>query len=215
MRLPVIDRDYVRIDEQVAAYLLHYAIDHGTNYLDTGHHYHRGQSEPFLGRALQGGYRDKVRLATKLPPWEVEGAEDFDRLLNEQLERLQTDHVDFYLLHGMNHERWPKLRDLGVLRWAEQAIADGRIGHLGFSFHDEFPIFQEIVDAYDKWTVCQIQYNYMDVENQAGARGLRYAASKGLAVVIMEPLLAGKLAKPPQSVQALWGSAPQKRRSAD
>jgi predicted aldo/keto reductase-like oxidoreductase len=210
MRLPIRDRDPAAIDEPAATRLLHYAIDHGVNYLDTGHHYHRGQSEPFLGRALQGGYRDKVRLATKLPPWQVEEAQDFDRLLNEQLAKLQTDYIDFYLLHGMNHERWPKLRDLDVLEWAERAIADGRIHHLGFSFHDEFAVFREIVDAYDKWTVGQIQYNYMDIETQAGTRGLKYAASKGLAVVIMEPLLAGKLATPPPSVQALWNRAPRK-----
>jgi predicted aldo/keto reductase-like oxidoreductase len=214
MRLPTRDENPADIDEPAATRLLRYAIDCGVNYLDTGHHYHRGQSEPFLGRALEG-YRDKVRLATKLPPWEVEGVQDFDRLPNEPIERLQTDHIDFYLLHGMNRERWPKLRDLGVLAWAERAIADGRIGHLGFSFHDEYRVFQEIVDAYDRWTVCQIQYNYMDVENQAGAKGLKYAASKGLAVVIMEPLLAGKLAHAPRSVQALWDTAPRERSPAD
>jgi predicted aldo/keto reductase-like oxidoreductase len=185
------------------------------NYLDTGYHYHHRESEPFLGQALQGGYRDKVRLATKLPAWEVETSQDFDRLLNEQLDKLQTDYIDFYLLHGMNYERWPKLRDLNVLDWSERVIADGRIRHLGFSFHDEYALFQEIVDAYDKWTLCQIQYNYMDIETQAGVKGLKYAASKGLAVVIMEPLLAGKLATAPPSVQAIWDSASQKRSPAD
>jgi predicted aldo/keto reductase-like oxidoreductase len=94
--------------------MIRYAIDNGVNYLDTGYEYHGGNSERLLGKALKGGYRERVRLATKLPPWHVEGAQDFDRLLNEQMERLQTDHIDFYLLHGMNHNRWPKLRDLNV-----------------------------------------------------------------------------------------------------
>ncbi|MGC8788271.1 MAG: aldo/keto reductase, partial [Anaerolineae bacterium] len=172
-------------------------------------------SEPFLGRALQGGYRAKIRLATKLPCWLVQSASDFDRYLNEQLQRLQTDHIDFYLLHSLNKAEWTKVRDLGVLSWAEKAIADGRIGYLGFSFHDEYPVFQEIVDAYDRWTFCQIQYNYMDINHQAGTKGLHYAASKGLAVVVMEPLLGGRLVNPPEPVQKIWESAPKKRTPAD
>ena len=214
MRLPVIGGDYGRIDESEAARMLHYAIDHGVNYVDTAIHYHRGNSEPFLGGALQGGYREKLRLATKLFPPYVEGSQDFDRLLNMQLSRLQTDHVDFYLLHGVNRTWWPKLRDLGVLDWAEGAMADGRVRNLGFSFHDEYAVFQEIVDAYDGWSLCQIQYNYMNEDYQAGSRGLKYAASRGLAVVIMEPLLGGQLANAPGPVQALWDAAPRRRSPA-
>jgi len=203
------------IDEPEATRMLRYAIDHGLNYVDTAYPYHGGNSEWFVGRALRNGYREKVRLATKLPCWKVEAWEDFDRFLNEQLEKLQTDHIDFYLLHSLNQESWHKVRDLGVLKWAEGAIADGRIGHLGFSFHDKYEVFQEIIDAYDGWTFCQIQYNYMDVENQAGTRGLKYAASKGLAVVIMEPLLGGRLVDPPEPIQRLWDTAPKKRTPAD
>ncbi|MCP4536940.1 MAG: aldo/keto reductase, partial [Chloroflexi bacterium] len=214
MRFPLLEGTQ-DIDEPKATRMLHYAIDHGVNYLDTAHPYHGGQSEPFVGRALQGGYRDKVRLATKLPCWEVKAAEDFDKYLNGQLGKLQTKHVDFYLLHGLGGKSWGKMRDMGVLDWAEGAIADGRIGHLGFSFHDEYPAFEEIVDACDKWTFCQIQYNYMDVENQAGVKGLKYAASKGLAVIIMEPLLGGKLVNPPQSIQELWDSSNTRRAAAD
>jgi predicted aldo/keto reductase-like oxidoreductase len=195
--------------------MLRYAIDHGLNYVDTAYPYHGGNSERFLGRALQDGYREKVRLATKLPTWLVKASEELDRYLNEQLERLQTTHIDFYLLHSLNQDSWHKVRDLGVLPWAEGAIADGRIRYLGFSFHDKYEAFQEIVDATDQWTFCQIQYNYMDVEKQAGTRGLQYAASRGLAVVVMEPLLGGKLVNPPQPIEELWNTATRKRAPAE
>ncbi len=213
MRLPT-QGGPEQIDEEEAARMLRYAIDHGVNYVDTAYPYHGEKSEPFVGRVLQDGYREKVKLATKLPSWKIEKTEDCDRYLNEQLERLRTDHIDFYLLHALREKWWHKLRDLDVLDWAEGAIADGRIGHLGFSFHDDYPVFQEIVDAYD-WTFCQIQYNYMDIENQAGRKGLKYAASKGMAVVIMEPLLGGKLVDPPDPIQALWSEAPRQRTPAD
>ncbi len=215
MRLPILDGDSGRIDEPEATRMVRYAIDHGVNYLDTAYGYHQGNSERFLGRALQDGYRQRIHLATKLPSWLVKTADDFDRLLNEQLGKLQTDHIDCYLLHGLGAERWRDLDRLGVLRWAESAIADGRIRHLGFSFHDTFEAFQEIVDAYEGWALCQIQYNYMDVENQAGTRGLKYAASKGLAVVVMEPLLGGRLVKAPPAVQRFWDTAETRRAPAD
>ena len=215
MRLPTIDGVYGNIDEPEATRIVRRAIDNGVNYLDTAYGYHDHNSERFLGRALQDGYREKVHLATKLPVWNVKTADDFDRLLNEQLEKLQTAHIDMYLLHGLDKAEWTKIRDLGVLDWAEGAIDDGRIRYLGFSFHDEYDVFKEIIDAYDRWVFCQIQYNYMDVENQAGTVGLQYAASKGLAVVIMEGLLGGKLVNPPPQVQALWDSASTKRTPAD
>jgi predicted aldo/keto reductase-like oxidoreductase len=215
MRLPTIEGDSGNIDEAEATRMVHYAIDHGLNYVDTAYPYHKENSERFVGRALKGGYREKVRLATKMPCWKVETAEDFDALLNEQLEKLQDEHIDFYLLHALNKERWPKVRDLGVRKWAEGAIADGRIGHIGFSFHDDYDVFQSIVDDYDGWTFCQIQHNYIDIENQAGTKGLKYAASKGLAVVIMEPILGGRLVDPPEQIQALWDSAATKRKPAD
>ena len=216
MRLPLLDpQEHAGIDEKEAARMLYYAIDQGVNYLDTAYGYHGGNSERFLGRALKGRYRAKVHLATKLPCWKVESAQDFDKLLNEQLEKLQTDHIDFYLLHGLNAESWHKMRDLDVIPWAEGAIADGRIQHLGFSFHDKTEVLVEIIDAYHGWTLCQVQYNYIDIENQAGTRGVKYAASKGLAVIAMEPILGGRLVNPPDEIQAFWETSVRKRKPAD
>jgi predicted aldo/keto reductase-like oxidoreductase len=211
MRLPFLDDDHSKINEPEALKIVRHAIDQGVNYLDTAYSYHSGNSERFVGLALKDGYRDKVRLATKMPAWLVKSSADFDKFLNEQLEKLQTDHIDFYLLHGLGEERWKNLQSLEILPWAEKAIASGRIRHLGFSFHDKLKAFKEIVDATGLWDFCQIQYNYMDINEQAGTEGLKYAASKGLAVVIMEPLLGGKLANPPQPVQALWDTALKKR----
>ena len=211
MRLPLTDSDPAHIDKPESIRMIQYAIDHGVNYVDTAYPYHAGWSETIVGQALQDGYREKVKIATKLPSWLIESPGDFDRYLNEQLERLQISKIDFYLLHGLNKRYWPKLRDMEVLRWAESALADGRIGYLGFSFHDEFKVFKEIVDSYDNWTFCQIQYNYMDIDYQAGTVGLKYAVDKGLAVVIMEPLRGGRLSKePPEPVVKLWASTPQK-----
>ena len=216
MRLPTLDDDSGEVDEAEAIRILRYAIDHGVNYVDTAYGYHRGKSEVIVGKALENGYRQRIRLATKLPCWLVNTADDFDRLLNEQLGRLQTDKIDFYLLHALSAESWHKVRDLGVLQWAEKQMAAGRVGRLGFSFHDNYAAFQEIVDAYDNWTFCQIQYNYMDEENQAGTKGLQYAASKGLALVIMEPLRGGLLAgEPPQPVRNLWNTATRSRTPGD
>ncbi len=198
MRFPVLDNDNSRIDEEPAMEMVHYAIDHGVNYFDTAYPYHGfdfskgGASEPFLAKALKHGYREKVYLATKLPSWLVESREDMDRFLYEQLERLETEYIDFYLLHGLDSISWKKLLDMGVLEFLNRAIEAGKIRYAGFSYHDEAGLFKEIVDAYE-WSFCQIQYNYMDEEYQAGKEGLIYAADKGLAIVAMEPLRGGTL----------------------
>jgi len=217
MRLPVIGDRRDNIDAALATEMLHYALDRGVNYVDTAFPYHGvsfdatpGASEAFVGEAL-AGYRDKVLVATKQPGWLVNERADMDGLLAGQLERLRTDHIDCYLLHGLGASMWKKLLDLGVLEFLDKARADGRVRYAGFSFHDESAAFAPIVDAYD-WDFCQIQYNFMDVDYQAGAAGLAYAADKGLAVIIMEPLKGGRLAgRVPADVQGLWDLAPVPR----
>jgi len=210
MRFPVIDKDNSRIDEEQAMEMVHHAIDQGINYFDTAYPYHAfdfskgGASEPFLAKALKNGYREKVYIATKLPCWLVESQEDMDRFLDEQLKRLDSGSIDFYLLHALDHISWKKLLQFGVLDFLNRAIAEGKIHYAGFSYHDEVGLFKEIVDAYD-WTFCQIQYNYLDEEFQAGKEGLKYAAEKGLAVVAMEPLRGGTLVNglPPRAREVL------------
>ncbi len=203
------------IDEPRAIELIRAAIDAGVNYVDTARPYHKGQSEVVVGKALEDGYRRRVKLATKLTSSWINDPSDFDPYLDEQLKRLRTDHIDFYLLHSLKRSNWAQLREFGVFEWAERVIADGRIRYLGFSFHDEVTVFEEIVDAYD-WTFCQIICNYMDVDFQAGTRGLEYAAARGLAVSIMEPLRGGQLARtPPPTVDAVWSEAGDRRTPAD
>ncbi|MBC8224830.1 aldo/keto reductase [Candidatus Bathyarchaeota archaeon] len=219
MRLPILDRDSSKIDEPEAIKMIRHAIDRGVNYVDTAYGYHGGNSERLVGKALKDGYRQKVALATKLPAGLVETYEDFDKFLDEQLEKLQADRIDFYLLHGLSRNRWPKVRDLGVTEWAEEKIEEGKIGHIGFSFHDNFELLKEIIDYYDGWTFCQIQYNYMDTESSQrgpGVEGLKYAAAKGLAVIIMEPIQGGRLSMtPPAELQMIWDEAETKRTGAE
>ncbi len=204
MRLPVVPGSDV-IDEAEAIKMIRHSIDQGVNYVDTAYPYHGGNSELVVGKALKDGYREKVKLASKSPTWLIKKPEDFDRLLDEQLGKLQTDSIDFYLLHALSRDSWKNvILKHGILQRAEAAKKAGKIKHLGFSFHDEGPAFTEIMDGYDKWEFCQIQYNYLDIENQAGLKGLKYAASKGIAVVIMEPLLGGKLANVPKDVKAIF-----------
>jgi uncharacterized protein len=214
MRLPTLGAKHI-IDEPLAIRMMRFAIDHGVNYIDTAYPYHGGQSEVVVGKALQDGYRDKVRLATKSPVRQIERADDFDRFLDEQLERLGVETIDYYLLHGMRVPRWETVQRFDILDRADKALADGKIRYMGFSFHDSFSLFREIIEGYDNWTFCQIQYNYMNETYQAGTEGLKFAAEHGLGVVIMEPLLGGRLVNPPDEVQDIWDEAPIQRTPAE
>ena len=212
MRLPV--KENGEIDEDVATGMLRYAIDHGVNYVDTAYPYHNGASEPFVGRALGDGYRNKVHLATKLPSWLIKSREDMDRYLDEQLVRLRTETIDFYLVHGLVQPFWENLSALGVTDFLDDAIADGRIRYAGFSFHDTTKLFKEIVDSYN-WTFAQIQYNFMDEHYQAGTAGLKYAAKKGLGIVVMEPIRGGLLAKDLAGIHEIWQKAKVRHQPAE
>ena len=211
MRLPMINN---AVDEKKAVEMIRYCIDNGVNYIDTAYPYHNGESEKIVGKALSGGYRNKTMLATKLPLFgQIKSAEDFDKLLNEQLKKLQTDRVDFYLFHGLNRYNWNNLiLKFNLIEKMEKAIKDGRVLHAGFSFHDDYEAFVKIVDGYNKWEFCQLQYNYMDTTME---KSLEYAYSKNIPVIVMEPVFGGKLANPPENVKNIFDNYPVKHTPAE
>jgi predicted aldo/keto reductase-like oxidoreductase len=215
MRLPMVGNPdgmasfdpNVPIDEEHAGKIIDHALEAGINYYDTAYLYHGGKSETFLGKVLRP-YRSKVMIATKLPVWNIEKKEDFEKIFSEQLSKLNTDYIDFYLVHGLGAATWEKMKKLGVLEFMDGLRKSGRIRFAGFSFHDEIKVFKEIVDACD-WDMCQIQFNFYDQEYQAGKEGLLYAAERDLGVVVMEPLRGGKLVdKIPPDIQRIWDSSP-------
>ncbi|GHU77785.1 aldo/keto reductase [Clostridia bacterium] len=211
MRLPTKqDGDKQIVDRPAAIELIRAAIDGGVNYVDTAYGYHNGDSERVTGEALQGGYRDRVSLATKCPSWLVHEEGDMDRLLNEQLKKLQVDHIDFYLLHAVNKSHLANYRKLNYQKFLERAKADGRIGRACFSFHDGPESFIECLNDYD-WAMAQVQFNYMDSENQAGLAGVKAAGKKGVGIVCMEPIRGGALANPPENVKKMMEDYPVKR----
>ena len=222
MRFPTItDGDMSQIDEEASIEMVRYAIDKGVNYLDTAYNYHSnamgggGMSEILVAKIIKDGYREKVKIATKLPVWLVETREDMDKYLNEQLEKLEIESIDFYLLHSLNKKVWEKLKSLNVDEFLDAAIKDGRIKHAGFSYHDKPEYFNEIVDYYD-FSFCQIQFNYLDEDYQAGLDGLNYASSKGLGIVVMEPLRGGKLVDNLSTeVKDIFEKYPKKRTPAE
>lgn len=205
-----------RIDEERATKQIVMAIEKGVNYFDTAVPYHNGKSESFLGQVLAQGYRNKVKIATKLPLYMTHSRKDMDYILESQLKNLRTDRIDYYLLHAVQDvEGWERLKNLGVLDFLEKSKKEGKIIYRGFSYHGNREDFKKIIDDYS-WDFCQIQYNYLDENNQAGKEGLEYAAQKGLGVVIMEPLRGGNLAgKMPKTVQAIWDTAEESRSAAE
>jgi len=217
MRLPLQDTDgeadTTKIDEAKSINMIRHSIDEGVNYIDTAYPYHGGQSEVLVGKALLDGYREKVKLTTKMPIWMIKSIEDCDKYLDEQLQRLQVDYVDFYLLHAMGKERWDIVKQFGILEFLDRAVKAGKIKHVGFSFHEEIDFFKEILDAYD-WALCQVQFNYM--EDRRWEEEIKYAASKDIAVVVMEPLLGGKLAtNQPDDIKAEFDKVETNRTAAE
>ena len=214
MRLPTRKFSLMGVDKEEAQRIIRHGIDLGINYIDTAWPYHLGESEKVVGESLKDGYREKVHLVTKLQVFMVRKTEDFDRYLTTQMERLQTNFIDIYLFHSLNAGGFEKIKRLGLFEKMEEAQRQGRIGHIGFSFHDTLPVFKEIIDYYD-WDMAQIQYNYMDTGLQATTDGLVYAYSKGVAVTIMEPLKGGQLANPPAEALKLMNASPVKRTPVD
>jgi len=205
MRLPTKNG---RTDEKRATEQIRYAIDHGVNYIDTAIAY---MNESLVGRVLNDGYREKVKLATKLPPWNVNKPEEMENTFKVQLDNFKTDYIDYYMLHGLNSSSWNKMLEFGALEFLTKIKAEGKILNAGFSFHGDKDTFKEIVDAYN-WDFCMIQYNYLDEENQAGTEGLKYAASKGLGVIVMEPFRGGNLTRNiPAEIEELWNQSEIKR----
>ena len=216
MRLPTMKKadGSDQIDREEATRMLRYGIDQGINYVDTAYGYHNGESEILTGLALKDGYREKVLLTSKLPQWLVNKEDDYDRLLDEQLKKLDVSYLDFYLLHALNGEAFTKLQRLNYKKFIEKAKVDGRIRHIGFSFHDDKAEFLRMIDDYD-WDLAQIQFNYLDDENQATLEGLMYAGEKGIPIVVMEPLRGGALARPPQEITDLMASQGSGRTAVD
>lgn len=210
MRLPVIDGDEKKIDKAKAIDLIRHAIDSGINYIDTAYPYHGGKSESLVGEALKDGYREKVTLVTKMPSWLINNYSDFDKYLDEQLANLQTDVIDVYLLHTLNTGFWQNLKKHKVFDFLEEAKRKGKIKNIGFSFHDEKSVFDDIIRAYD-WDVCMIQLNYMDENHQATLDGLKLAGELEIPTIIMEPLKGGLLVNPPASIQDIWDESLVKR----
>ncbi len=191
MRFPVDAQG--KINEPEAERMIDRAIAAGVNYIDTAYPYHNGDSEPFVGKVLKKYDRGSFYLATKLPCWNVKTLEDVDRLFNEQLSRLQTEYIDFYLMHAMNGELFARMEKLGVVKRLEELKAEGRIRNLGFSFHDSYEAFERII-TYRDWDFCQIQLNYMDTKDGPGMRGYELAEKLDIPLVIMEPIKGGSLA---------------------
>ena len=216
MRLPTMKNEEGNtvIDREAAIALIRRGIDNGITYVDTAYPYHGGESEIVTGLALKDGYREKVKLATKLPIWALKEEADMNRILDEQLKKLDVPYVDFYLLHAMNKDRMELMRSYNYKAFLKEALNDGRIRHAAFSFHDDKECFLDILHDYD-WSMAQIQFNYLDDDKQATEEGLRAAGKAGVPLVIMEPLRGGALANPPADVKALMDAHESKRSAVE
>lgn len=203
MRFKTLDGDNSKIDKVESAKILKEAIEKGLTYIDTAYPYHDQMSERFVGEFLEeNNLRDKIYLASKLPCWLVKEKDDFYRIFNEQLEKLRTNYLDFYLLHSLDIKRFRQMVELGVFDFVVELKEKGLVKNIGFSFHDEYEAFEEIIKAYD-WDFCQIQLNYLDISLQAGLKGYELAKKMGIPVVIMEPVKGGRLANPPYEVREI------------
>ena len=202
------------IDEEKAISLIRRAIDGGVNYLDTAYVYLDKTSETVLGKALRDGYRDKVTIATKMPAEAVHNRAEMEALLEEELRKLQTDHIDFYLMHGIDRKGWEYFKSIGAPEFFDEMKAAGKIRFKCFSFHGPYEEFEYIIKDSD-WDMVQIQYNFMDIDNQAGTKGLKLAADMNIPVVIMEGLLGGRLANAPEEVQKLYDAYPVRRTAVE
>ena len=218
MRLPTKNNS---IDRESAQEFILFAIENGVNYIDTAYAYHGGESESFLGDilSLTGAdgvkYRDKVKLSTKLPSWMVRSREDMDAFLNEQLRKLQTDFIDYYYVHSVDLSTILRLKDLGLYEFLESARNDGKIRNIGFSYHGSPHEFKTLIDDFP-WDMVLVQYNYLDVNAQAGIRGIQYAYENDIAVFVMEPLKGGLLAGGlPPEVSALFDEVDSSKSSVD
>ena len=216
MRLPALNDGTDSVDEAEAIRMIRYAIDNGVNYIDTAHVYHNKQSEVVVGKALADGYREKVLLATKMSFWAMKGPEEMAPTFDKQLEQLGVDCIDMYLLHGLDGERWETVLDWKMLDFIDSLRAAGKIRFAGFSFHGDTPEeFKHVIDGYH-WDFCQLQINYMDKDIQAGLEGYEYAVSKGVPIVVMEPLKGGNLTDVvPPSIQKYWDESGSERTPAE
>ncbi len=201
MRFPLMPNG--KIDRVRSTQMLKYAHENGVNYFDTAYPYHGGESEEFLGEFLKSLDRSTYYLATKLPCWAVNTLEDAKRIFNEQRKKLCVEYFDFYLLHALNKSKWEKMTELGVVNLLEDYVKKGYIKHLGFSFHDSYDVFEQIITARD-WDFCQLQINYMDMNVQAGLKGYELAKSRGTAVIVMEPVKGGSLANVPDNIGEMF-----------
>ncbi len=202
------------VDEKICTDIIRTAIDGGVNYIDTAYVYSGGLNEEYVARALRDGYREKVYIATKLPVWNCHCKEDMYKIFEEQCKRLETDKIDFYLVHSLDKQKWDKCVEWGIKDFLDDLKNSGKITYACFSFHDSYEAFEYILCDYN-WDMCQIQFNYMDIENQAGLKGLKLAGQRNVPVVVMEGLLGGKLANVPDEIRELFDSYEVKRSPAE